>query len=226
MHNSFRLVFYDAGRTTAKQSNQQNRKVTLPVSGLLQRLQTLHQLTLAHKLAIATLQYHSTAWLPGDWCLQNIAYFTDTSESHIDDILKGLQSLHLSTQFPNKPLSTFTQTKQSPEDLKYIYGVRNLTLAKLGVALIEIGCQKTIGSFGFDPTSHDVISARRILSEQKSSLLMLGPRYLKIVQKCVDCDFSCGDNLNEDGLQSAVYTDVVCGSEDMIKDWKKFLGLR
>jgi hypothetical protein len=211
VHNSFKLVFYDAGKTQAKQSNRQNSKIALPISGLLQSLQTLHQLTLAHKLAMATLQYHSTTWLPGDWCLQNIAYFTDTSETHDGDILKGLQS---------------PQKKQSSEDLKCTYGVRNLTLAKLGVALIEIGCQKAIDSFGFDPTPHDIISARRILLERKSSLVMLGPRYLKIVQKCVDCDFSCGDNLNENGLQSAVYTDVVCGLEDMIEDWKKFLGLK
>jgi hypothetical protein len=28
--------------------------------------------------------------------------------------------------------------------MKYVYGIRNLPLAKLGVALLEIGCQKEI----------------------------------------------------------------------------------
>jgi hypothetical protein len=56
------------------------------------------------------------------------------------------------------------------KDLKYLYGIRNLTLAKPGVALIGIGLQTEIGSLGPDRTPHKVISARKILLEGPSSL--------------------------------------------------------
>jgi len=34
-----------------------------------------------------------------------------------------------------------------------------------------------------------------------------------------------GENLNEEGLQSAVYTDVVCALDGMIRHWKLFCGV-
>jgi hypothetical protein len=225
---SSRLIFYDASKNIATQKTQPTPdKETLPISSILQSLRTLHQLTLAHQLAVATLQYHSTSWLAPDWGLHDISYFADTTQQSPDQLLSQLQGLHLSTQFPNTPSNGAHQALQHREDLKYDYGIRNLPLAKLGVALLEIGCQvEDINSLTTAPTPHEVISARRVLRDPPPSMSHLGKRYVNIAQKCIDCDFSCGDDLSDEDLQSAVYTEVVCGLESMVLDWKRFCGIK
>jgi hypothetical protein len=104
-----------------------------------------------------------------------------------------------------------------------LYGIRNLILAKLGVALLEVGLLKEIGSPEPESTLQDIINARKILLEGPSAQPMLPARYFKIAQKCIDCDFSCGDDLDKEELRSAVYTDVVCGLETMIKTGRSSL---
>jgi hypothetical protein len=224
---SFKLVFYDASRKNSVHPLQPNdRAEAFPISNLLNNLQTLQQLTLAHKLATATLQYHSTSWLPLDWTLQDIAYFKNTVQpTSSPDISDQLSSLHLSTEFQWKVPEAMLHSRQTPEDLKYMYGIRNLALAKLGVALIEICSQQDIAKLIKSPTPHDVIGARKILLEKPPYLQKLGRQYIEIVRKCIDCDFACGDDLSKDDLQSAVYTDVVCVLEETIRHWKKFFGI-
>jgi hypothetical protein len=55
--------------------------------------------------------------------------------------------------------------------------------------------------------------------------MTLGNRYLKIVRKCLYCDFSCDDDLNSDALQSVVYTEVVCALQEMKTRWGKVFGI-
>jgi hypothetical protein len=107
-----------------------------------------------------------------------------------------------------------------------VYGIRNLPLAKLGIALLEIGCQTKIGSLASSPMPHDVICARRVLLDPPPAIKYLGERYLKIARKCIECDFSYGDDLTDENVQSAVYTEVVCGLESMLQDLKKFLNIK
>ena len=45
---------------------------------------------------------------------------------------------------------------------------------------------------------------------------MLGPRYQRIVQKCLQCNFGFGNDLETTNLQSAVYRGVVSELETMI----------
>ncbi|KAF9630130.1 hypothetical protein BFW01_g311 [Lasiodiplodia theobromae] len=104
---------------------------------------------------------------------------------------------------------------------RYNYGIRNMTLAKLGLALLEIGHKKDISSFKqLGPQQHDVISAR-ILAD--GSYTDLGPRYHRIARKCIDCNFSAEDDLDAEGLRNAVYTNVVCELEQMIGAHRKLL---
>lgn len=96
-----------------------------------------------------------------------------------------------------------------------------MTLAKLGLALLEIGHKKEIASFQLGQQQHDVIGAR-ILAD--SAHTELGPRYQRIARKCLDCNFSAEDDLRNEGLRNAVYTNVVCELEQMTEDYKRFLG--
>jgi hypothetical protein len=225
---SSRFIFYNASNNTVTRKTQHLAdSQALPINNLLQSLRTFHQLTLAHQLAVATLQYHSTSWLASDWGLRDISYFDNSAIRNPDELSERLQSLHLSTQFPSTASSSVGHaTQQNQEDLRCDYGIRNLTLAKLGVVLLEIGSQAEIHDLSPTYAPHDVIRARKVLRDPPPSMQHLGKRYLKIVQKCMDCDFSCGDNLSDDDLRSAVYTEIVCGLESMIVDWRKFLNMK
>lgn len=224
---SSRLIFYNASKSSVAHKTQPTADVgALPIISLLSSLRTFHQLTLAHHLAVATLQYQSTSWLAPDWGLQDISYFDKSTIRTPDELSEQLQSLHLSTQFPGTNSSDVCGVAQEQKGLKDDYGIRNLPLAKLGVALLEIGSQAEINSLSSASAPHDVIRARKVLREPPSSIQHLGKRYLKIAQKCIDCDFSCGDDLSDENLRSAVYTDVVCGLESMIVDWKRFLDIK
>jgi hypothetical protein len=220
-----RFMFYDASKlATNDGSSVARRKGAMPIKNLVQRFRILQQITLAHRLAEAVLQYHSTSWLPQAWTLQDVAYFTDASQADTGDISDALNSLHLSNRFPDHD-SLNTEPKQTPLDLKHTFGIRNLTLAKLGVALLEICAQIDITGPQLDGTPYEIIEARKLLDEQHPSITSLGPNYLDIVRKCIHCDFSCNDNLDGEALQSAVYTEVVCALQDMKTRWEKFFGI-
>ncbi|KAL1613242.1 hypothetical protein SLS60_001474 [Paraconiothyrium brasiliense] len=232
---SFKFIFYDAGRNTeAKMAKNTPGRDSYSIRMELAKLHTLHQLMLAHKVATAVLQYHSTSWLCRDWGLEDISYFADTtsgtkdqSPGEEDQITKTLQTLHLSTQFPSESSSAQCSSSSDPDELSYMYGIRNLTLAGLGVALLEVGIKQELGSVSLDTSAlspHRIISARKVLRGEPSSPKMLGKRYIKMARQCIDCDFSCGEDLTDEALRSAVYTDVVCTLEDMIADWKRFMG--
>jgi hypothetical protein len=223
---SSRFTFYDASKNAIAQKvlPVADRKA-LPINTLLRSLRTFHQLTLAYRLAVATLQYHSTSWLAPDWGLGDISYFDNSTPQTPDELSERLESLHLSTQFSGRALSVVSQATQDEKDLRCNYGIRNLPLAKLGVALLEIGCQEEINSLSPASAPHDIIRARKVLIDPPLSMQHLGKHYLKIVQKCIDCDFSCGDDLMNEDLRNAVYTDIVCGLEGMTADWKRFLGI-
>lgn len=233
---TFRFVFYDAGRrASAGQNLQTNGKEALPLNSKIAVLPQLERLVLAHKLASTILQYYLTPWLSEDWRLRDISFFGNGNEPSPDDLVQDLQTLHLTTQFPQKnPDPSDPQPVQStdaPQPLdsiatkptyRYNYGIRNMTLAKLGLALLEIGHKKDISSFKqLGPQQHEVISAR-ILAD--GSYTDLGPRYHRIVRKCIDCNFSAEDDLDAEGLRNAVYTNVVCELEQMIDLYKKFTG--
>lgn len=219
-----RFMFYDASKLATNDiSSFARRKGAMPIKSLVQRFRMLQQLTLAHKLAEAVLQYHSTSWLPQAWTLQDVAYFTDPSHADVNDISDALDSLHLSNRFPDDSSLT-TERKHDALDLKHTFGIRNVTLAKLGVALLEICAQRDITGPQLNSTPSDIIAARKLLDEKHHSIQTLGPKYLEVVRKCIHCDFSCDDDLHGDVLQSAVYTEVVCALQDMKSKWQAFFG--
>lgn len=219
-----RFMFYDASKlaTTDKISLAAHKEAT-SINNLVQSFRILQQITLAQKLAEAVLQYHSTSWLPQGWALKDVAYFINTKSS-TPDISDALNSLHLNNRFLDHG-SHDIEEKQRVLDLKHTYGIRNLTLAKLGVALLEICAQKNLTGPGLDRTPHEIIEARKMLDERHHSIMTLGNQYLEIVRKCIHCDFSCDDDLNGEALQSAVYTEVVCVLQEMKARWEAFFGI-
>jgi hypothetical protein len=173
------------------------------------------QLRLAHKIALAILQYNNTPWLSERWRLDKLSYFgnyTDFDET-------SLETLHLSSRItaPGQPnaiaMDGVVPTTGLSDEIRY--GILNLPLFCLGVALLEIAHWQRIEMKMTPKDDGDrVYAARRLASERAP----LGPVYQKIARKCLQCNFGVGTDLSSESLQAAVYGDVVCGLEGMIKE--------
>ncbi len=173
------------------------------------------QLKLAYKTALAILQYNNTPWLRERWRLQDLKYFG--SDDSFDD--SAFKSLHLSSQISalTGPACTDMEGVQtSTEAIKdeVHFGINNVTLFFLGVALLEIAHWKPIED-QMRPVDRDnqIFAARRIASSRPSSL---GSEYQRIAEKCLQCNFGFGTKLESKRLQTAVYNDVVCGLERLM----------
>ncbi|KAL5114080.1 hypothetical protein ACEQ8H_008011 [Pleosporales sp. CAS-2024a] len=175
------------------------------------------QLKLALKTALATLQYNNTPWLAERWRLSSMSFFNNTQT--IDPV--ALKTLHLSSQIsgPNQPTHT-TQVMEGVQDTadtvsdEIKYGINNLPLFFLGVALLEIAHWKPLERKMIPRDQHDQVYTARRLAQGRAPL---GPEYQKIVQKCLQCNFGFGTKLASKSLQTAVYNDVVCELEGMIE---------
>jgi hypothetical protein len=172
------------------------------------------QLKLAHKTALAFLQYNNTHWLLERWRLRELSYFGN----HTKFNETSLETLHLSSRITapsqpiTKPMEGIEATTGPGEDIRY--GINNFPLFFLGVALLEIAQWKPIEESMTDrDDNNEVYAARRLASGRA----LLGPLYQNIARKCLQCNFGVGTDLSKETLQAAVYNDVVCELEGMIK---------
>ncbi|KAK7751750.1 hypothetical protein SLS62_006235 [Diatrype stigma] len=172
------------------------------------------QVRLALNLVQGVLKFHSTPWLRPYWRLQDLSYFEGA-----DGLAGSLSTLHIGTELSPEQhqqheqpqcdaLMADTPAVDDALDAQLAYGIRNLTMHSLGVALLQIG--------QWDPLRpDDIVEVRKVadIAERDSRL---GPRYQKITQQCLDCDFGFGKDLGQLELQNAVYRDVVCELEALI----------
>ncbi|KAH7051288.1 hypothetical protein B0J12DRAFT_572796, partial [Macrophomina phaseolina] len=213
-----RFIFYDTDKKHMAELLRRTRpKERVPLNVKINVLSQLGRLSLAYELASAVHRYYLTPWLPEDWNLRDISFFAD---GNANDSVQSLETLHLNAQFsPVNPGATLRGASSVQTELRFTYGIRNMTPAKLGLALLEIGYERATSSFNLEPQKHDVISAR-ILAD--SPYTDLGPRYQRIARRCIECNFAADDSLDTEDLRNAVYTNVVCELENMISVHKKF----
>jgi hypothetical protein len=186
-------------------------------------LEVEDQLKLAHKAALAILQFDDTPWLPERWRLRDLSYFG--SESSFDD--EALKTLHLSSQISaaavisstveDTAMSGIEREKSACISDRVRYGIHNTVLFFLGVALLEIAHWKPIEEKMTDGDDNNQIFAARRLAAGRAPL---GPQYQNIVEKCLQCNFGFGTKLSNTALRTAVYNDVVCELETMIEKLK------
>lgn len=175
------------------------------------------QLRLALKTALATLQYNDTPWLAERWRLSNMSFFNNAQT--LDPT--ALKTLHLSSQisWPNQTNHN-AQTMDGIQDTadtvsdEIKYGINNLPLFFLGVALLEIAHWKPLEEKMIPRDQQDQVYTARRLAMGRAPL---GPEYQKIAQKCLQCNFGFGTKLSSKSLQTAVYNDVVCELEGMLE---------
>ena len=179
-------------------------------------LSVTDQIKLAHKTAVAVLQYNDTPWLLDRWRLSNMSYFGNRQK--FDE--GALKTIHLSSQISAPPQSNMTAAMDGIECIdaeisdEVRYGINNLPLFFLGVALLEIAHWTPLEKKMTARDANDQVFAARRLAAGRAPL---GPEYQKIAQKCLQCNFGFGTQLSNKGLQAAVYNDVVGELEKMVE---------
>ena len=174
------------------------------------RLPLYERLRLARILAVAVLQFHSTPWLRTYWRSEDVYFFGD--EVVMLQERPVLSSPHFNVRFRGRhgPLSQFHFFESHTL-------ARNPLLFSLGVVLLEIAYSSPLESLqrpndGNNPRHPypEFFIARRLASSGCSDM---GGSYHKIVERLVECDFGCGNDLSDIQLQVALYKDVICPLE-------------
>jgi hypothetical protein len=222
-----KLVFYSAGTRPYNLKHPMPTEV-VHIQKILGGLNIAEQLRLALKVSRVVLSFHDTPWLPPAWRLQDLAFFGRIYPTPGNITIEDLKTLHLTAQIPNKSQSTMlgagsqsndqTSTMEHPESA---VNVRNQTLANLGIALLEIALRQDIKEYQGLSKQNDTATARTLADGYKAPL---GPLYQNIIRKCLHCDFAFGADLKTKELQDAVYSDVICGIETLVKSCES-LGL-
>jgi hypothetical protein len=180
-------------------------------------LDAASRLKISHRIATTVLQYHSTPRLADQWRLKDLAFFGGKQLSD-----EALRTLHLTHSFtgtqqdmyiPSVPSSSAESDNEEISELgrmRFEYGINNVPLFSLGIALLEIAHQKPLESMidGQDP----IAAVRKLATSSRP----LGVRHQRIVEQCLQCNFGMGTDLCNEDLQRGVYTDVICRLEEMV----------
>ncbi|KAL9091112.1 MAG: hypothetical protein Q9165_005039 [Trypethelium subeluteriae] len=197
------------------------------------------KLQIAHKLTLAVLQYQSTPWLRSEWELGDLGLFlnddgiadTTLSTLHLSANFsnqKGSVSSNQVSSDVDMAISTHDESTSTKGIKQYskssgskvdhqthhalLYGVENMPLCSLGVALLQISHFKPLQKLRREHEPNDLYTARRLAAGTNP----LGSKFQSIIQKCLRCDFGSGVDLESTELQSAVFNDVACELEDLI----------
>jgi hypothetical protein len=170
------------------------------------------KISLAKELAIAVLQFHATPWLLNSICSDDVLLpgtnevtsitSKSTHEPYVDVSIKGPHGpLARQTTFPSRTL------------------IRNRLLFSLGVMMLELAYQVPLQSLQKDrdvdanvPPNTDYHIANRVTLQAAG---LMGPKYVEVVRKCIQCDFGHGDDLGQTKLQEGFHQDVICKLEEL-----------
>ena len=218
IHCHKHLVYFPPSES--KRSNRKSTSLDEVISALSHnRLPIYERLHLARSLATAVLQYHATPWLRGAWRSEDILFFGLDEKSTSQQCL-SLPAPHLNVcvKGPNGSLSRASTIPRSGL-------IRNPLIFGLGVVLLEIGHAKTMKTLQQPRdirSDEDQITEYLVATRLASSIgRELGSNYGQIVQKCLYCDFGCGDDLNNPKLQAVFYQDVVKELEKLEDGFRK-----
>lgn len=172
------------------------------------------RIRLGRQLALALLQFHQTCWLRDSWSSDDILI------SDADDNIRGdpkqVQDT-ASESYANVSIreQVVPEEQQVARPLPYI---RNRALFNLGKILLELAFQKRFHQFDkpddLEPNltddSVDFFTAKRLLCTVSAEL---GARFARVIERCIECDFAHGSDLNSELLQASFYQYVICELE-------------
>ncbi|KAI9155559.1 hypothetical protein HJFPF1_08143 [Paramyrothecium foliicola] len=168
-------------------------------------------LQIAGSLAASVLQFHSTPWLPETWKSEDVCFFSAGSLSIENEI--QLSHPYFQVQFHKSSSNNASQHSEASDktlaDGKQgiLVGVRNELLFRLGIVLLEVGFSRSWDSLRKEILASNTLHASRRTDyhiAQKLCVILqnqLGPRYSRIIRKCISCDF--GLNEPQDDLEAS-----------------------
>lgn len=174
-----------------------------------------HRITIALALTKAMLKFHTTrAWPSG--CLMSRVKLYSEADVTACDLAACLSTLHIPADvgLGSSDIDMEEAHSMSPQeiqDAREIYGIQNMSLYCLGVALLQIGLWEVV-------QWNDVVQVRR----KTLRLSYLGEKYHTITKGLVYCTLGSGlSDLASDELQEAVIQKVVFGLEDLLSLMKQ-----
>ena len=209
---NYKNILSPSSTSSCMQGRQATSLGDLISSGTEQRsngsIPLFERVRLAKALAIAVLQYHATPWLATSWRSENIYLIASENSS-------SLSSPHLNVRIKDSNEQPPRVSAPSPREL-----ARNALLFSLAVLFLEIAHSARLETMyrpldlinGEENPYTQFFAARRLA---KSDYSNLGPRYHKIVERLLECDFACGDDLGSRQLQAAVHNEVICPLEQL-----------
>ena len=186
-------------------------------AGSLLRCERLH---LAKSLATAVLQYHATPWLNVAWRSRDILFFGIKGKSAVHS-RPNLKAPHLNVKIKETDQGLYQTSMGS---VRFV--VRNRLLFNLGVMSLEVAYCETFRSLeqpcdlenGQRNALTEIFAARRLASSLGREM---GATYGNIVKKLLECDFGCGDDLNDPKLQAVFHRDVVCALDKLEQGFRE-----
>lgn len=225
---SCKNILYPLSTATCSQRRQATSLGQLISSvteqGYNSKIPLFERVRLAKNLAIAVLQYHATPWLATAWRSEDVYFFGLESSSSMQTA-PSLSSPHLNVKIRESDEQSSRASAFPPHEV-----ARNALLFSLAVVLLEIAHSARLETM-YRPVDHmsgqensytRFFAARRLAKFEYSTL---GPRYHNVVERLVECDFGCGDDLANRQLQAAIHDEVVCPLEQLEQGLRKlYLG--
>jgi hypothetical protein len=184
------------------------------------RVPILECLRLARNLALLVLRFHTTPLLRESWDGEDIEFFDlgAESSSRTHDEAEKLPRPFLKVEVS----PAYTHTIGASE-LSSLAGqvVRNNYLFRLGVIFLELAYQTPLSSLNSRNKYRDQTEFDKANQYSKIVGSILGPRYAKIVRKCLGCDFGQDVDLGSPELEAAVYRHVVVELDQLVRAFEK-----
>jgi len=187
-----------------------------------EQVPVLECLRLARHLALFVLQFHTTPLLTESWDGKDIEFFglrpngaacTDAGQEKIPQPFLKVKVGPTCTQ--NTDVSEMRPVAQNTIQ------IRNRYLFRLGIIFLELAYQVPFSRLGSRPKLRPQNEYDK--ADQYSRLVgsILGPRYAKIVRKCLGCDFGEDVDLGSHELGAAVYRHVVVELDELVHNFEK-----
>ncbi|OMP81675.1 hypothetical protein BK809_0002668, partial [Diplodia seriata] len=169
---------------------------------------------IAYVLALSLLRLYDSPWLKEKerWTSDDIRFVTTQSPDIDQRAIPHVTASHQQN----------ASSSASPPAGKQIFNcVKNYQIYALGIIMLELALGSLLvptsaGGNVNDPEVAEFLEAHRLNSNTVAGR-MLGPRYGRVVSRCLMCDFSVDDrDLNSVSLQAAFYKFVICELEGIL----------
>lgn len=197
-------------------SNMAERHRTDP----LDRLPLLECIRVARNVAFSVLQFHSTPLLNPWWTGSDIVFYGYKAHNAAGSSSPPTTSHQIPA--PSIRINVSTEDSQTISRIsRREKRIRNDYLFQLGVSLLEIAYQAPLRDISLMSTATERTDFEIADHCSRKVAAILGPRYARIVRRCLGCDFGEDVDLDCEGLRLAVHQTVILELEGLEQDFER-----